>query len=207
VHGIHGVAGVSSHVGPEGNSGSDNANGGNDTSVGPIKTKGGFGAVLGSVGHGGMGGGYMASTRAGLSGSSGSNTWDRNPSSAGSGISAEREDSAHWWPGSGGGASTVNDTGVGNGGPLGPFAGGAEGSRTGGSSTAWSGAGGGASIFGPGGAGGVVDANAPAVPSGSYGAGGGGGGGCTTLGGGTVDAFFGADGGGGYVSLFYYIQT
>jgi hypothetical protein len=123
------------------------------------------------------------------------------------GYNVKVKDCGRYWAGTGGGASSNNGTTLSNrcnGGDMGPFTGGIEGTRVAGSSTG--GAGGGASAFGNGGNGGDGNQNAPAVPSGSYGAGGGGSGGYVTTGF-LSDGWSGAFGGDGYVSLHYFIIT
>lgn len=184
------------HAGPEGNVGGGNdGGGGGDTIVGPIQLKGGYGGLAGgNAPHAGKGGG----TNFGAQG--------ENSGGAGAvGHVGVDKDSVKWWPGGGGGAATTNNTGTCTGAPCGPFLGGAEGSRTGGTGKAWGGGGGASSIFGRGGAGGDVGADAPAVTT--IGVGGGGGGGSPTTQGGTSQGPLGADGGPGYVGLFYFITS
>lgn len=207
------------HAGPE-NYGKDAAGnrainagwGGEKTVVGPIELKGGYGGLGSDVNnHGGMGGGPQAGPKGHNSGAGLSNQGEVIGGASSPGYYSTVKDCGRFWAGSGGGGAAntgSGTTGSGTGGNQGPFDGGAEGASTGTVPTRTSGgAGGGASVFGPGGDGGAADNNAPAVPSGSYGAGGGGAGGCSTTSGSTTQGFLGARGGHGYVSLHYLIVT
>lgn len=207
------ILGINVHAGPEGSTSVNAGFGGEDTIIGPIQLKGGYGGLGGIVSsHGGMGGGPMAGPKGSNSGTGATNNGDNIGGSSAPGQHVLKKDCGRFWAGSGGGAAGTwgtNTSDTGDGGPHGPFLGGSPGASTGTSpNIVTGGAGGAASVFGPGGDGGDADAAAPAVPSGSYGAGGGGGGGCsTTTGSGTVQGFLGARGGHGYVSLHYLIQT
>jgi len=199
---------VNVHAGPEGNTaaGYDGA-GGEDTYIGPIKLKGGYGGTAYSSGHGGCGGGSRAGPKSGTGGGGGTNCGNRIGGTADGapGKNAVIKDCGRYWAGSGGAAScnigTTLPYGVSQGGGQGPFDGGIEGPRSG---VVTGGAGGGASIFGPGGNGGSAGADAP--PAGSYGAGGGGAGGSISTGA-TGPKWKGATGGDGYVSLHYFVIT
>lgn len=196
--------------------------GGENTTIGPLVLAGGFGGSRGTVGHGGKGGGTGA-TYENSQITSQTNAGIRIPGSGASspGQAGKRKESGRYYNGAGGGASAAatqpvaaptQNWGTGNGGPDGPFLGGVEGTAQivySGADYGWAtgGAGGAASIFGPGGDGANADADAPAIPTGSYGAGGGGGGGCSTTAGSTTAYKKGTNGANGYVSLHYLVAN
>ena len=189
------------HSGPQGNTGAggsgnrDSTGTSENTTVGPITLRGGYGGLRGGAPHGGMGGGWAAGLIAGNG--LANNGESGNPGKPG----VRKSGAARFWAGSGGGGGSL--TTPGHGGPLAAWSGGAAGAN---GATTGGGAGGGASLYGPGGAGGDAEHDAPAVPSTSYGGGGGGGGG-TATGGPALDAFLGADGMNGYVLLTWFAVT
>lgn len=183
--------------------------GGENTIIGDIVIPGGYGGGDWNNGGGGKGGGGRA-TNGNTQFTGLSNAGYRASGNSSPGFPCIKRGSGRFFPGSGGAASASNSAfgGTGQGGGNSSHLGGVEGASHPSISGVTGGAGGAASYFGPGGNGGDYDSNAPAVPTGSYGAGGGGGGGnSTTYGGPTILAFSGADGGHGYVSLHYIIAT